>query len=114
MTASFKVFGNAGRYALPLTATVAVRGASASLFSEEYYCLHGHRSDHGCADGPTQVINPILGHASATSTTSSASARIRAPSRRQNLEPMYQDEYILGFQKQLTEHVSLGVRGIYP
>ena len=24
---TFKVFGNAGRYALPLTATVAVRGA---------------------------------------------------------------------------------------
>jgi hypothetical protein len=31
----------------------------------------------------------------------------------ENLEPMYQDEYILGFQKMLTEHFSLGVRGIY-
>ena len=26
---------------------------------------------------------------------------------------MYQDEYILGFQKALTDHFSLGVRGIY-
>src|SRR3546814_14722406 len=26
---------------------------------------------------------------------------------------MYQDEYILGFQKQLTDNVSMGVRGIY-
>jgi hypothetical protein len=26
---------------------------------------------------------------------------------------MYQDEYILGFQKALTDHLSLGIRGIY-
>src|SRR5690606_14575142 len=31
----------------------------------------------------------------------------------QTLEPMYQDEYILGFQKQLTDNLSMGVRGIY-
>src|SRR5690606_13445340 len=30
-----------------------------------------------------------------------------------NLKPMYQDEYILGFQKQLTDNTSFGVRGIY-
>src|SRR5690606_19656591 len=40
--ASLEVFGNAGRYALPLTATVAVRGASASIFSQQlffYVCV---------------------------------------------------------------------------
>ena len=26
---------------------------------------------------------------------------------------MYQDEYILGFQEQLTDHCRVGVRGIY-
>jgi hypothetical protein len=31
----------------------------------------------------------------------------------QDLKPMYQDEYILGFQKMLTDHLSLGIRGIY-
>ncbi|MCI4567392.1 TonB-dependent receptor [Lysobacter sp. CFH 32150] len=30
-----------------------------------------------------------------------------------NLEPMYQDEYILGLQKQLTGNATLGVRGIF-
>jgi len=30
-----------------------------------------------------------------------------------NLEPMYQDEMILGFQKQLTDNFSLGVRAIH-
>ena len=37
----FKVYGNAGRYSLPLTATVAVRGASASLFLEQFYTFTG-------------------------------------------------------------------------
>ncbi len=36
-----KVYGNAGRYALPLTASVAVRGASASLFTREDYFFTG-------------------------------------------------------------------------
>ena len=31
----------------------------------------------------------------------------------ENLKPMYQDEYILGFQAQLTDNISGGVRGIY-
>src|SRR5690606_19492280 len=31
----------------------------------------------------------------------------------QNLDPMYQDEYIIGAQKQLTDNFSVGVRGIY-
>src|SRR5690606_9921367 len=30
-----------------------------------------------------------------------------------NLKPMYQDEFILGFQKQLTEHFSLGARTVF-
>ena len=40
-------------------------------------------------------------------------AKVAATIASTNLEPMYQDEYILGFQKQLSDHFSLGVRGIY-
>ncbi len=106
---SFKVFGNAGRYALPLTATVAVRGASASLFSEEYYTYTGVATDG--TDAPTGItpvpnsfryLNNEFGVGKNPNTIAS-----------QTLEPMYQDEYILGFQKQLTDNFSLGVRGIY-
>ncbi|MEG2942603.1 MAG: hypothetical protein RR969_13650, partial [Thermomonas sp.] len=50
---TFKVFGNAGRYALPLTPSVAVRGASASLFTRE---------DFRPANGASYfVIDPVTG-----------------------------------------------------
>ena len=106
---TFKVFGNAGRYALPLTATVAVRGASTSLFSEEYFTYTGVTADG--TDAPTgltpipgtfRYLNNEFGMAKDPNTIASTT-----------LEPMYQDEYILGFQAQLNEHLSLGMRAIY-
>ncbi len=107
---SFKVFGNAGRYALPLTATVAVRGASQSLFSTEEYTYDINMVDPvtGAPIGATpvpgtfQYLNNEFGLGKNPNTIASTT-----------LDPMYQDEYILGFQKQLTDNVSLGVRGIY-
>ncbi|NUS59430.1 MAG: TonB-dependent receptor, partial [Lysobacter sp.] len=110
---TFKVFGNAGRYALPLTGNVAVRGASASLFSEQFYTYTGVDPNTGAPTGielinninngrPIRYLNNEFGVGKDPSTIAS-----------QNLEPMYQDEYILGFQKQLTDNFSMGVRGIY-
>jgi hypothetical protein len=108
---SFKVFGNAGRYALPLTPSVAVRGASASLFTREDF---NFSTVGGTVDPVTgapigavsrnnfRYVNGEFGTAKNAATIAS-----------QNLEPMYQDEYILGFQKLLTDHLSLGIRGIY-
>jgi hypothetical protein len=108
---TFKVFGNAGRYALPLTPSVAVRGASASLFTREDY---NFSSVGGTVDpvtgapigavsrGNFRYVNGEFGTPKNPATIAS-----------QNLDPMYQDEYILGFQKALTDHFSLGVRGIF-
>ena len=110
---SFKVFGNAGRYALPLTPSVAVRGASASLFTRE---------DFRPADGASFfIIDPATGaplNAVSRGNFRFINAETGNPKNPEtiaskNLKPMYQDEYILGFQKQLTDHFSLGVRGIF-
>jgi hypothetical protein len=105
---SFKVYGNAGRYALPLTPSVAVRGTSASIFQ---------RSNNNLFTGvdpvtgvptlagplnPLRLINGEDGHAHDPNTIAS-----------KNLDPMYQDEYILGFQKSLTDHMTFGTRAIF-
>ena len=106
---TFKVFGNAGRYALPLTPSVAVRGASASLFSRESFDFD-------------QTVDPITGAPNnpiarpgtfiyLNSEDGTPKNPLTIASK--NLDPMYQDEYILGFQKMLTDHLSLGIRGIY-
>ncbi len=105
---TFKVFGNAGRYALPLTATVAVRGASASLFRVRDFDFTGIDPTTGAPTGltlrpgTTRFLNNEFGVPKDASSIAST-----------NLDPQIQDEFILGFQKTLTDNVSLTVRGIY-
>ena len=110
---TFKVFGNAGRYALPLTPTVAVRGASASLFSREDF-----RPGNGA---PIFAVDPATG-APTNAVTRGNFRFINAETGQpkdadtiasKNLRPMYQDEFILGMQKQLTEGFSLGARAVF-
>ncbi|GAA5079381.1 TonB-dependent receptor [Lysobacter panacisoli] len=104
---SFKVYGNAGRYALPLTPSVAVRGASASLFTRQTSRFTGVDPVTGAptglfGTGALSYINGEFGEPKVADTIAS-----------QNLDPMYQDEYILGFQMSMTEHQNIGARGIY-
>ena len=122
---SFKVFGNAGRYALPLTPSVAVRGASASLFTREDFVA----CDGECVldeDGnPTNAVDFIIDPTTGAPLNAQSRGNFRFINAEtgnpknpetiasKNLKPMYQDEYILGFQKQLTDHFSLGMRGIF-
>ena len=105
--ASFKVFGNAGRYALPLTATVAIRGASASLFSDQYFTYTGVDPVTGAPTGltPISTISYLNNEFGLPKNPNAITAH--------DLDPMYQDEYILGFQKRLGDHMSGGVRTIY-
>ncbi len=108
---SLKVFGNAGRYALPIAATVAVRGSSPSLYAQQYFFYDGVDPNTGVPINPTATgdarddltyLNNEFGTGKDPRTIAS-----------KNLEPQYQDEYILGFQKQLADNFSVGVRGIY-
>ncbi|KGQ17809.1 Oar protein [Lysobacter dokdonensis DS-58] len=104
---TFKVFGNAGRYALPLTPDVATRGASASVFTRQNWNFNGVDPTSGAPNtttprGGLTYINGEFGRPKNPATIASA-----------NLDPMYQDEYILGFQKALSDHFTLGVRGIF-
>jgi outer membrane receptor for ferrienterochelin and colicin len=108
---SLKIFGNAGRYALPIAATVAVRGSSPSLYSQQYFVYDGVDPNTGAPINPTATgdarddlvyLNNEFGTGKDPRTIAS-----------KNLEPQYQDEYILGFQKQLADNFSVGVRGIY-
>ncbi len=104
---SMKIYGNAGRYALPLTASVAIRGASASLFTREDYRFTGIDSATGAPTGLTSLnnfryVNGEFGEAKNAQTIAS-----------KNLDPMYQDEFILGAQMRITNHQNVGARAIY-
>jgi hypothetical protein len=109
---TFKVYGNAGRYALPLTPSVAVRSASASIYQRSSNNPFDHVdpvtgvpldvNGDPITIKPLTLINGEDGNAHDPLTVAST-----------NLKPMYQDEYILGVQKTLTDHLTGGARGIY-
>lgn len=104
---SLKIYGNAGRYALPLTPSVAVRGASASLYTRQNYTFTQVDPVTGAPLDPVQrggltYINGEFGEPKNPATIAAT-----------NLDPMYQDEFILGFQSQITDHQSIGTRAIY-
>ncbi|MFC4314060.1 TonB-dependent receptor domain-containing protein [Steroidobacter flavus] len=104
---SMKVYGNAGRYALPLTASVAIRGASASLFTRNDYFFSGVDPATGAPTGLVsrntfRYVNGEFGEAKNAQTIAS-----------KNLDPMYQDEFILGAQMRITNHQNIGARAIY-
>ncbi|MCL6713801.1 TonB-dependent receptor [Pseudoxanthomonas sp. z9] len=110
---TFKIFGNAGRYALPLTANVAVRGASASIYEIQDFFYGGVADGTGAPTGMTPCTNGACFTDPYYANGEYGGPKDPNSIASTNLKPMYQDEYILGFQAQLTDNFSAGVRGIF-
>lgn len=110
---SVKVFGNAGRYALPLTSNVAIRGASASLYSEEHFTYTGVDPVTGEPLGLVRIPNVINGEPVRYLNNEFGVGKDPSTIATADLKPMYQDEFILGMQTQLTDTFAAGVRATY-
>ena len=101
---SFKVFGNAGRYFIPVANNTSIRASGAEETTTEFYQF--------------TAIDPVTGKPTLgvklgpTQTNGSKQAPNPATVAANNLSPMYQDEFILGMQTQLSNSWTLGVRGI--
>jgi len=105
--ARHQVFATAGRYALPLTTNYGARVASPALFTRQTFTYTGVDPVTGA---PTGLVpfSPLQAIGDADGGQRDANAYAS-----ENLQPMYQDEFILGFQAQFDEPLSGGVRGIY-
>jgi outer membrane receptor for ferrienterochelin and colicin len=92
--ASFKVFGNAGRYYLGLPLNPGLNAAGAALSTSQYF-TYGGIDSQGLPTGLTAFSAPV----------SSNNYYGILPDARtvtaKNLKSEYQDEFILGFQKTL-------------
>lgn len=104
--ASFKVFGNAGRYYIPVASNTNIRASSAEFSAETWYTLNGV--------DPT-TFEPILGPV-VPGFERSVNGSLTPPDPRTvaatDLKPMHQDEFILGFQHEMGANWSLGLRAI--
>ncbi|MEE7546436.1 TonB-dependent receptor [Xanthomonas sp. Kuri4-1] len=92
---SSRLYGNLGRYALPIAANVALRAASASIYSETLYTYTGV-SATGVPTGTSQVGETAYYNGEDGSTPSASSVTSK------DLKPYTQDEAILGYQHTLA------------
>lgn len=111
---TFKLFANAGRYFLAMPNNVAIRGASSSTFTREYFTYTGI-DQYGNPTGLTPVggVNgaPAPGPVSANGEYGQPIDVLAfAP---KDLKNMYQDEYILGFDKTLGNKWAYGAKLTY-
>lgn len=104
--ASMKVFGSAGRYAVQIPTHLAVRGASRSLFTYQYYTYTG-TDQYGRPTG----LNPLTG-AFSTNNELGQEKDYRTVTA-VDLKPTYQDEVTLGFEKAFSPSLNFGAKVTY-
>ncbi|GAA0198262.1 TonB-dependent receptor [Kangiella japonica] len=100
---SAKLFANYGRYHLPVATNTNVRLAGSEFFTEQYLELEGLNAD----DSP--IIGAPLGPVSVFGNGEVADERSIV---NQNLDPMYQDEYSIGYEMAFENNVTAGVQFI--
>jgi outer membrane receptor protein involved in Fe transport len=105
---SFKVFGNAGRYYLALPNAVAIRGAGPSQYTNEYFTYTGIDPNTGAPTG----LEP-LGPGPVSPDGENGQTPDPRTVAAKDLKSEFQDEYILGFQKQLNESWVYGAKLTY-
>jgi len=102
-----KVFGSFGEYYLPIAANTNIRMAGNETYIHEYYDWDGVSKDSQFQPlglGATPYDTIVYGDGTVPDTRSTTD---------KNLEAMYQEEYILGYQTTLDSGLQLGVKGIY-
>jgi len=116
---SFKLFANAGRYHLALPNNVAVRAASGSLYTNEYFTYTGVDPVTGAPTGLVNIPVTDLGY-SCAGNPNAVSANLecgQSPDPKtvaaKGIKSHYQDEYIVGFEHQPYEALAWGAKFTY-
>jgi hypothetical protein len=108
-----KIFGNLGRYFLPVANVINIKQAGPFLDDRHFYVWNG---DLETLDFNGQSYQfPVLGPELGTHDNSQGDGTIPDPRATvdQDIDPVFQDELILGYQSMIDEKWSWSVRGIY-
>ena len=111
---STKVFGNAGRYYLPLTNKLTDYFGGGTTDEHTYYVLNGWVPKIDPITGGT-YLSPVLGAQIGPVNTDGnvpAPDDVRTAVAR-DLKQVFQDEYILGFQQAINPEWSYGINATY-
>jgi hypothetical protein len=110
---STKLFGNAGRYYLPVTNNINVNFAGGLTDEYSYYVLNGWQQQANPVTGApymAPIIGQQIGPVDTRMNTGAADLR---QSVDKDLKAVYQDEYILGFQTMINQAWSWGINATY-
>lgn len=107
-----KLFGNAGRYFLPVANVINIKQAGGFLDERTFYAFQGFEDFE--YNGQTYQ-RPILGAQLGPVDDSQGDGTVGDLRGEvdKDMDPVYQDELILGFQSMIDDKWSWGVRGIY-
>lgn len=103
---TLKLYGNAGRYYIPVASNTNIRASGAELFTEQYFRTTGFDRTTGLPTG----LGAQIGQ---TNVNGDGVAPNPATVAATNLSPMYQDEFILGMQMDLGNNWIGGVKGVF-
>lgn len=105
--ASLKVYGNAGRYFIPVASNTNIRATQGELFEQRFYTFNGR-------DPRTQApLNLSASDIGVPQITGDGTLPRPATIADTELNPMSQDEFILGFQKALAKGWTMGMKATY-
>jgi hypothetical protein len=107
-----KLFGNLGRYYLPVANVINIKQAGGLLDERTYYAFGGWDiQERNGSQYAMPILGPQLGGVD-TSQGDGTVGDLRSEVDH-DMDPVYQDEAILGFQQMLGEKWSWGVSGTY-
>ncbi|MEX2360630.1 MAG: TonB-dependent receptor [Gammaproteobacteria bacterium] len=109
-----KLYANAGRYYFPIANGLAAREGGGTIDTRRYFVLEG-LDENTTSNGLTNVT-PILGDELGTVVEFGSGEGLGDTKNSkvdQDLEASRQDEFILGYERMLTDTWTMGVRGIH-
>ena len=104
--ATTKVFGSLGRYSIQIPTHVAIRGASRSTLTREYFTYTGV-----AADGQPTGLKNLTGVTS--SDNELGQAKLAETVSAQNIRPSFQDEITAGFEHAFSPELNFGAKVTY-
>ncbi len=107
-----KLFGNAGRYFLPVANVINIKQAGGFLDARNWYVFEGFETfEYNGIARQRPILGAQVGGEDTTQGDGSVGdlrSEVDA-----DMDPVYQDELILGFQTMINDSWSWGVRGTY-
>jgi outer membrane receptor protein involved in Fe transport len=104
---SLKLSASAGRYHVPVPTNVAIRGAGASLFTQQNFVYTGVDQATGAPTGLTALSVPF------SNNNEFGQSKDPRQVAAQNMKGNYQDEFVMAFEAALSKQLNVGAKLTY-